>query len=169
MNPFTVSLPLPPTLSGMTKNVPGRGRPSSDAAKEFRRSALLLVQLAMRDQNVSTLTRPASVRMTIYPSSLRGDAANREKAVTDALVAAGLLRDDSFRWVHENCQALGEVDATNPRVEVSVWELWSSAAELDRAPKPKEALPWIPAPTRPKTLADLAKLTRPNVYRKEKP
>jgi len=86
--------------------------------------------------------------------------------VTDSLVAAGLLRDDSFAWVHENCQALGAVDPANPRIEVAVFELWQPSEE--RKPE-KPAPPWIPAPPRTKTLADVAKLARLATYPGKKP
>ena len=49
-------------------------------------------------QNVPAVLFPCSIRIDLDDKT-RGDAANREKAVTDLLVTHGIIRDDSKKYV----------------------------------------------------------------------
>jgi Holliday junction resolvase RusA-like endonuclease len=174
---YSIELPLPPTLSDTTTNVRGIGRPHTEEAKAFRKTATLIVRLLMRNNGWKRLERPAAIRITLYPTSLRPDAANFEKTITDSLVEAGLLHNDSLRWVQENTQRLGAVDPLNPRCVVELWEIWEPSTpstiedDLDEFLAKKKTTP-PPAPTpQPVKFADrktLTGLARPATYPKGK-
>jgi Holliday junction resolvase RusA-like endonuclease len=71
---------------------------------------------------------PVRVRFEWHPKDRRSDldnlAAGGCKAVLDGLVAAGVLRGDSMRWVTAIAHELMAVDKEHPHVVVS----WEAAA-----------------------------------------
>lgn len=86
-----VVLPLPPSSNNMFVNVPGRGRVPSAKYTKWKRQA------AQSLKNLGKVTPPVEVRIIIRPGKFwrrNSDIANREKAVTDALVAAKVIEDD---------------------------------------------------------------------------
>lgn len=91
-----VELPFPPTLSACFTNVPGRGRVPTAAYKQWQEEALWRI--------VSQHLTPIKGRVAVYvrlvaPDKRHRDAGNMDKAVCDILVKAGLIEDDSNRFL----------------------------------------------------------------------
>lgn len=85
-------LPTPPTTNNLFVNVQGVGRVLSKGYKVWRENAVKLL---------CTQRRPAEpithfVSLDIRVPKQRGDLSNRLKAPEDALVKAGILKDDSL-------------------------------------------------------------------------
>jgi len=86
---FTVDLPLPPSANMMFINSPnmkGKGRFPSPAYKQWKREAGLLVVKAWNDQFQPEIGTPYAVHIELNVNH-QSDIANREKAITDLLVA----------------------------------------------------------------------------------
>lgn len=71
---------------------------------------------------------PIIIKFVLYPSNERlCDVDNicsiHSKFFLDALVKAGKVEDDNYLFVKETRHAIGEVDKTNPRVDVYIKEL----------------------------------------------
>lgn len=67
----------------------------------------------------------ASLRFTLYPpSKSRRDRANflsiHEKFFCDAIVSAGIIEDDSDKYIISSFYSTGIVDKDNPRVEIEI-------------------------------------------------
>jgi len=92
-----VLVPLPPSVNGMYVNVPGRGRVPSKAYTTWKRAAVPVLKRMPRPESF-----PVEVRYVILPGNgwrWSADVGNREKALTDAVVAAGVLPDDNTKYV----------------------------------------------------------------------
>lgn len=90
-------LPVPISSNNLFSNVRGRGRVSTTRYRKWRREAkeLLRIQGPLPHYSV-----PVSITYLIGEAGVGlMDAGNAEKAYTDALVGAGVLVDDSRRWV----------------------------------------------------------------------
>jgi crossover junction endodeoxyribonuclease RusA len=88
----SVVLPLPPSSNNMFVNVPGRGRVPSAKYNQWKKQA------AQALKNTGKVEAPVEVRIIIRPGKFwrrTSDLANREKAVTDALVTAGVIPEDN--------------------------------------------------------------------------
>lgn len=86
---FTVELPIPPSSNMMfinSRNASGKGRFLSPAYKAWRKVAgqLLMAQWLAADKPIIGKPFQVYIRVNINHQS---DVANREKAVTDLLVA----------------------------------------------------------------------------------
>lgn len=80
------------------------------------------VRAAALDQRAPRFDRPVTVRTTFYEPDMRRDADNvgfARKFVLDGLVAAGVIKDDSRRYVLA-CPDRVATDRSRPRVEVEV-------------------------------------------------
>lgn len=55
-----------------------------------------------------------------YDSNRRHDLDNGAAGVMDILVKAGILEDDSTKYVQKLCLTYGGVDKNNPRVEIYI-------------------------------------------------
>ena len=119
---------LPPTTNNLFRNLPGRGR---------CRTARYNAWIEKSQPILATLKPPkefpCEVCLLIVPGKdwrQSSDVANREKAITDALVKAGVLPDDSCRFVCGVRIGLAG-KTTMPRSFVQVWfeprstSLWS--------------------------------------------
>ena len=94
-----VKLPWPPSVNHYWK-ARGSRRFISPAAKAWLDEAILLLRAAR-----VRFDRPVRVRMLLSPPDRRRrDGDNLEKAVMDALVKAGVIRDDSLWHVPESCR-----------------------------------------------------------------
>ena len=89
-----VTLPFPPSVNSMFINVPGRGRAQSKDYKAWKIAAAW----ELKAQKAKPVTEPAEIRIDL-DDKRRGDADNRTKAVLDLLVAQGILRGDSKKFV----------------------------------------------------------------------
>ena len=86
---FTVDLPLPPSANMMFINSPnakGRGRFLSPAYKAWKKHAAARVVEAWEHQQKPAIGKPYSVYIRLNVDH-KSDIANREKALTDILVA----------------------------------------------------------------------------------
>ena len=90
---LTFTLPSPPTANNLFFNIQGRGRSRTKEYNDWLERAGWHVKTATLHSD-----RPeAPYKVTyIVPRSLRGDLANREKAMSDLLVKLGILKDDSL-------------------------------------------------------------------------
>lgn len=90
---MTYDLPVPPSSNNMFFNT-GRGRAITPEYKAWREEAGLM----LRRQGIAPFIGRAEVVIDI-DDTVRGDADNRSKACLDLLVAHGVLRDDSKKYV----------------------------------------------------------------------
>jgi len=97
MNSFTVTLPIPPSVNALYRNVPRRGRVKTGVYKAW----IVRAKTALEDQKPPKLQPPYSVSI-LCDIDHRSDISNRIKAVEDLLVDFGVITDD--RWI-ENVKA----------------------------------------------------------------
>ena len=98
---LTLRLPMPPSVNAAYLNAPGRGRVATAALRTWKAAASVNVQQAI----AAVAERPVFhgcveivIRLPV-PSRGEPDADNRIKPVQDMLVAAGVIADDSWRYV----------------------------------------------------------------------
>ena len=85
-------------------------------ARAFRSDFLAQVpRSAMRC--LGSLTRPLSVRVTVYYRDMRSDL--DAALVYDCLQEAGVVQND--RYIRHKIE-IARIDKANPRVEVEIWE-----------------------------------------------
>jgi hypothetical protein len=126
---FTADLPLPPSSNNMFVNAPGKqgGRFPSGAYKVWKKEAarLLIEQWHAADQPV--IGQPYAVHIELNVNH-QGDIANREKAITDLLVATipGFPGD---QWVN---RMLIERNRDIPAARVEVMTLPKSVGGVQR-------------------------------------
>lgn len=90
---MTYDLPVPPSSNNMFFNT-GRGRAVTPEYKAWKMEAGQM----LRRQGIVPFIGRAEVVIDI-DDTVRGDADNRTKACLDVLVAHGVLRDDSKKYV----------------------------------------------------------------------
>jgi crossover junction endodeoxyribonuclease RusA len=106
-----ISLPTPPSLNSIFRNVPGRGRVKVTSYKNWEMAALLSVKA----QRPTPIMGKVTVDITVKRS--RGDIDNRIKACLDILTKAGCIDDD--RYVEEVTARWGDVDGAVVKVEAA--------------------------------------------------
>lgn len=110
---YSVTLPLPPSLNGMFRNVTGKGRVKTKHYRQWADAAGWDLKLS----GVWAVRGP--VHVIIYvPEKMPGDVDNRAKAVLDLLVTHRRIEDD------KNVQTVTvmRADTVEPRkCRVSVW------------------------------------------------
>lgn len=89
MNSLSISLPVPPSTNQCYANAPGGGRVSTKKYRAWQSTALPYCLLVKR----GIVTPPYRLTISV-PGDMRGDIANREKPLSDLLVAARVLPDD---------------------------------------------------------------------------
>jgi Holliday junction resolvase RusA-like endonuclease len=120
MSPLTFELPLCPSWNNATPTS-GNFRPLSTVAREWKRNAVLRLRLLREPMR----TQPVALFFRFWFPTMAGDLTNRIKLTEDVLVEAGLIKDDSVRHVRELRQEFAGIDRGNPRVEVTITELWT--------------------------------------------
>lgn len=91
-----IILPFPPSVNGMYKNVPGKGRVKSDGYKAWTTEALW----GLKIQGVKPVAGEVSIWIgLVAPSKHAMDCSNRIKSVEDILVKGGIIPDDSNKHV----------------------------------------------------------------------
>jgi len=90
---LVIHLPTPPSVNKLFANNP-RGRHRTRQYNDWRFQAGLM----LNRQAPSPVLSPCTIQIDLDDKT-RGDAANREKAVTDLLVAHGVLKDDSKKYL----------------------------------------------------------------------
>ena len=91
-----LELPFPVPLSACFTNVKGRGRVTTARYKAWTETSLWLI----KSQRVKPVDGPVSIYVRLVaPDKRHRDAGNCDKAVCDVLVKAGIIQDDSNRYV----------------------------------------------------------------------
>lgn len=89
MNSIRLSLPLPPSVNALYRNLPHRGRVKTSAYKSWQAEAALAYK--------PTGGFPDAVGVQIIlPHDRRSDCDNRVKPLLDFLVIHGVIRDDRY-------------------------------------------------------------------------
>jgi hypothetical protein len=112
---FSADLPMPPSANNMFVNSPTGGRFPSGAYKTWKRAAAVILIEQWQDAGKPTIGKPYAVHIELNVNH-QGDIANREKAITDLLVATipGFPGD---QWVNRMLiERNGDIPAA--RVEV---------------------------------------------------
>ena len=89
---ITVILPVPPSTNNLYVNGK-RGRFKSQRYKEWEIEAMDW----LRQQKSNVVIGAYSMEIKL-PEMIRGDIGNREKAISDLLVAEGSIPDDKHAW-----------------------------------------------------------------------
>lgn len=110
-----IHMPFPPSVNRLWRNVRGRTLLSSDGRKY--RNAAVAATLQARSMAFGGALVDVAISAWL-PDNRRRDADNLFKAPLDALVAAGVINDDS-QIVALSIRKVG-IDRTNPRLEVTV-------------------------------------------------
>jgi Holliday junction resolvase RusA-like endonuclease len=119
MNTLTIPLPLP-TLN----EVVAASKAHWSRYARSKRSSTTMVEALARSERIKPITGPVRLSFQWYPKDRRIDldnlAAGGCKGICDGLVQAGVLPDDSQKWVRGLAHELHDPDG-NPRVIVT-WE-----------------------------------------------
>jgi len=101
-------------------------RTSRFAGAAMKREWTATVAWYAKSAGLRTITVPVMVSFTWIDRTARRDPDNVRgfgaKAILDGLVAAGVLPDDSRKWIH-GLHDVFAVDPTNPRVVVEIQEI----------------------------------------------
>ena len=89
----TLTIPAPPSVNKLFKNLPGRGRAKTKDYKSWLAEAGWMV----REQMVDAVPGRVVVTISVERDNLLADIDNRCKAVLDLLVECKVIEDD--RWV----------------------------------------------------------------------
>jgi Holliday junction resolvase RusA-like endonuclease len=89
--PVTFTMPIPPSVNQLFRNVPGKGRVKTGLYDTWRASAVT----ALRLQSIQPVAGPVIVLFGVERVSKSADIDNRIKAMLDAIVEAKIIRDDS--------------------------------------------------------------------------
>ncbi|MTH96559.1 RusA family crossover junction endodeoxyribonuclease [Roseibium sp. RKSG952] len=90
-----LSLPFPPSVNAMYRNVSGKGRVKSADYKKWEKQAGFLILEAKPRPH----TGPVRISYTFGAKSGRWDMSNFIKAIEDLLVTHGLIEDDSAKII----------------------------------------------------------------------
>lgn len=90
--PVTFTLPTPPSVNEIYKNVPGRGRAKSGVYDDFIRRGVT----AIRGQHITPITGYVVAIFGVERMSLSADIDNRLKSMLDTIVKADVIEDDRF-------------------------------------------------------------------------
>ena len=85
------SVPLPPSVNGAYKNVPGKGRVDTERLTSWKNTTGLLVNKA----KVGVIVGRYGLELLV-PQDMRGDIDNRAKPILDLFVSLGVTPDDRF-------------------------------------------------------------------------
>lgn len=89
--PTTFTMPVPPSVNQMFRNVRGKGRVKTEAYDQWRASAATSLRL----QRIAPVAGRVVVIFGVERGSLAADIDNRIKAMLDAIVAAKIISDDN--------------------------------------------------------------------------
>lgn len=89
-------IPFPPPLSACFNNVPGKGRVPTARYKAWTTEALWTIRAQKPRKHEGEVS--VSVGL-VAPDKRARDAGNLDKAICDVLVKAGVIKDDSNKYV----------------------------------------------------------------------
>lgn len=90
--PVAFTLPTPPSVNELYKNVKGVGRVKAGLYDDFIRRGVA----SIRSQHVASLTGYVVAVFGVERMSMSADIDNRLKSMLDTIVKAGLIEDDRF-------------------------------------------------------------------------
>jgi len=90
-SPVTFTMPVPPSVNQMFRNVRGKGRVKTEAYEQWRAAA----RTSLRLQSLQPVMGRVVVIFGVERGSLAADIDNRIKAMLDAIVTAGVIEDDN--------------------------------------------------------------------------
>lgn len=85
-------LPAPPSVNAMFRNAPGKGRVKTRDYHDWSEHAAW----SIRSQKPASIRERCVVLLGVERHAAHADIDNRNKAVLDALVTAGVIKDDSL-------------------------------------------------------------------------
>jgi crossover junction endodeoxyribonuclease RusA len=89
-------LPFPPPLHACFTNVKGVGRVATSKYKSWQKEALWM----LKAQKAKPIDGEVSISVgLVAPDRRARDAGNMDKAICDILVKAGIIKDDSNKYV----------------------------------------------------------------------
>ena len=91
--PYIFTLPMPPSVNKMFRNVRGRGRVKTNIYVDWTGHAGWVLK---RQWHSEPLTTRCLAVVSVERSSLAADVDNRVKAIFDLLVSGRVIRDDSL-------------------------------------------------------------------------
>lgn len=91
-SPVSFTLPTPPSVNELYKNLPGRGRVKSGVYDDFIRRGVA----SIRSQAVAALSGYVIAIFGVERMSASADIDNRLKSMLDTIVKAGVIEDDRF-------------------------------------------------------------------------
>lgn len=89
--PITFTLPVPPSVNQLFRNVPGKGRVKTRAYEDWQGHAKVVIRL----QQVLPVSGRVLVVFGVERQSAAADIDNRIKAMLDVIVAAKIINDDN--------------------------------------------------------------------------
>ncbi len=116
-----LTLPVPPSVNDLTRNVSHKERVKSRGAARGRRNTpeyeAWLVQAdkayLMQKRNIKRVTGPLEIKIRL-PMNMRGDVSNRIKAAEDYLVSREITGDDKHNWK----VSVEKADVENCEIEI---------------------------------------------------
>lgn len=90
--PVTFTIPCPPSVNQIFRNVKGKGRVKTEAYANWRAYAVT----SIRNQHVAPIRGRVIILFGVERASAAADIDNRIKAMLDAIVEAGVIEDDRF-------------------------------------------------------------------------
>lgn len=107
-----LTLPFPPSVNTMYRNVAGRGRVTSGAYQRWKDAA----DGALWTQSRKPIIGPVSITITLQDKG-RFDVDNRTKAAIDFLVRHGIIPDDDRTVVRRVVAQVGDVQGCEIEIE----------------------------------------------------
>ena len=90
---ISLVLPMPPSVNGAYRNVPGVGRVKTRVYRDWATEAALLMKMQVRGSIAGAYAIHVEVDR---PDKRRRDLSNLLKVLEDTIVAQGLVEDDSL-------------------------------------------------------------------------
>ncbi len=133
---ISLSLPMPPPLSALYRNVSGRGRVKTERYKTWLRAAGNEVLATPIDRRPPIVGRFTLTVLAGRPDKRTRDLDNLLKAVGDLLQAHGLVENDGLA---ESITVAWSRHVEKRRIEVKVWPYTAEREAAHGAPRQGEA------------------------------
>ncbi len=112
------------TLPGLNEII-GAARSHWAASSKQKRAATDLCRFWVNAARLTPVSRPVKIHFDWYEPTRRRDPDNLRagsKFLLDSLVEAGILPNDSRKWIVALSDTFHEADKANPRIEVTIEE-----------------------------------------------
>ena len=125
-SPITLSVPAPPSVNKMFRNVPGKGRVKTGAYDAWQAEAGWRLRL----QRPGRIAGPVMILVGVERGSLKADIDNTVKALFDLLVEHRVIEDDS--------KVVGFAAAWSPArdrlARIAIWPAADATVHFQLAP-----------------------------------